>query len=173
MEVGLCFESCRWYKPWAPACMWQLAHWTERLQEASARLPGDGPSSKSKTRSHSAHILPAHPCWTYCKCASWEYVAWHPAKVGLATIHILLHWAEIPVRISQRLCEICSYWQLCCDAVFTSSHRKNKVWEHRAAFNSAMQMAVECAGEDPRVFIKCSLQKIELWHKISLREIVQ
>lgn len=30
-------------------------------------------------------------------------------------------------------------------------------------------MALECAGENPRVFIKFSLQKIELWHKISLR----
>lgn len=50
---------------------------------------------------------------------------------------------------------------------------KKKVWEQRAVFNSAMQTAVQCAGEDPRVFIKFSVQKIELWHKTSFREIVQ
>lgn len=98
---------------------------------------------------------------------------WFGTQTKVATNHVVLHWAKIPVRISQRLCEICSYWQVCCDAVLTSSHGKNKVWQHRAAFNSAMQMAVECAGEDPRVFIKCSLKKIELWHKIPLREIIQ
>lgn len=131
-----CLHTSKRLKWWRLACGFKAADGTNHellpacgnqpigLGGCKKPLQGEGPSMKSKTHSHSTDILPAPPCWAYHKCASWEYVAWPQPK--LATIHIVLHWAEIPVRISQRLGEICSYWQMCCDAVLTSSHKKTR-----------------------------------------------
>lgn len=90
--------------------MWQLAHWTERLREASARHTGDGPSRKSKTPSR-PHTFYLHTLAEHTINVPAEST-WLGTQPRLATTQVGLHWAEIPVRISQKLGEICSYWQL-------------------------------------------------------------
>lgn len=130
----------------------QPARWTDGPKEAVLEKLCNGKTGDG------AYFPCTSPCWTYHRCTRWKYKAWHPDRAGLQS-------AEMPLRISQRLGEFSSKWQLsfvlCSPA---SSSWKNKVWEHGAVFDSAMQTAAECAGEDPRVFIKFFL-KNNNWEK--------
>lgn len=59
---------------------------------------------------------------------------WLGTQPKFATIHVVLHWAEIRVMLSQRLGEIFNYWELCCDAVLSSSHGKKEGLRAESSF---------------------------------------
>lgn len=77
--ISSCLRVATGPLDWEAARSLCKAHRRWALQEEQNPLP-------------STYILPAHPCWTYHKCASWEYVAWHPAEVGNHPGWVTLGW---------------------------------------------------------------------------------